>query len=210
MRKFFFCLFVVFLAGGCSSVGKTPEPHWRSVKKDGNIEIREYAPMIVAEVTTSGERYDAINDGFRILAAFIFGENSVKQTIEMTAPVTQQSEKAASQKIAMTAPVTQEAAGKNDEWKVRFVMPAEYTLKTLPKPNDDRIRILEIPSYQTAVIRFSGFNTDKNLGRHEEMLMAWIAKNNLKTSGKPTYAFYNPPWTPPFMKRNEVMIRIAK
>ena len=191
-------------------MGKTPEPNWRSVKQDGNIEIREYSPMIVAEVTTSGERYAAINDGFRILAAFIFGDNSVQQTIQMTAPVTQQPETVTSQKIAMTAPVTQERTDKNDEWKVRFVMPAEYTLETLPKPDDKRIRILEIPGYQTAVIRFSGFNTEQNLARHEKTLMSWVQSNNIKTSGRPTYAFYNPPWTPPFMKRNEIMLEIHK
>ena len=191
-------------------MGKTPEPNWRSVKKEGNIEIREYAPMIVAEVTTTGERYEAINDGFRILAAFIFGENSVQEKIEMTAPVTQQVEQASSQKIAMTAPVTQEETGKDNEWKVRFVMPKEYTLDTLPKPNDNRIRILKLPAYETAVIRFSGFNTDKSIANQEKILKEWLEKNNIKGSGKPTYAFYNPPWTPPFMKRNEIMIKIAK
>ncbi len=191
-------------------MGKTPEPNWRSVKKEGSIEIREYAPMIVAEVTTTGDRYDAINDGFRILAAFIFGENSVQQKIEMTAPVTQQAEQATSKKIAMTAPVTQEETEKSNEWKVRFVMPEEYTIATLPKPNDERILILEVPAYEAAVIRFSGFNTDKNIASHEETLKAWLEKNNTKTAGRPTYAFYNPPWTPPFMKRNEIMIRVAK
>ena len=190
-------------------MGNTPEPNWRSVQKEGNIEVREYAPMIVAEVVTTGERYKAINDGFRILAAFIFGENSVQQKIEMTAPVTQQAEQASSEKIAMTAPVTQEKTDNDNEWKVRFVMPEEYTIATLPKPNDKRIRILEVPAYETAVIRFSGFNTDKNVATHERALKTWLEKNNIKTVGEPTYAFYNPPWTPPFMKRNEVMIRIA-
>lgn len=190
-------------------MGNTPEPNWRSVQKEGNIEVREYAPMIVAEVVTTGERYEAINDGFRILAAFIFGENSVQQKIEMTAPVTQQAEQASSKKIAMTAPVTQEKTDNDNEWKVRFVMPKEYTIATIPKPNDGRIRILEVPAYETAVIRFSGFNTDKNVATHERALKTWLEKNNIQTVGKPTYAFYNPPWTPPFMKRNEVMIRIA-
>ena len=190
-------------------MGKTPEPIWRSVKKDGNIEVRSYESMIIAEVTTTGERYAAINDGFRILAGFIFGDNTVNQKIEMTAPVTQQARKGPSQKIPMTAPVTQEATGKGHEWKVRFVMPSGYTLATLPKPNDSRIKILEVPSYETAVIRFSGFNTDTNLEKHQKDLITWLQSKKIKFEGQPTYAFYNPPWTPPFMKRNEVMIKIT-
>lgn len=189
-------------------MGKTPEPEWQSVRKDGNIEIRQYKPMIVAEVTAAGERYAAINDGFRILAGFIFGDNTVQQKIAMTAPVTQEAGSSQSEKIPMTAPVTQEPTSKNNEWMVRFIMPGNYTLATLPKPNDKRIRILEIPAYKTAVIRFSGFNTDKNLEKHEKDLIAWLQDNKIKFQGQPTYAFYNPPWTPPFMKRNEVMIGI--
>lgn len=191
-------------------MGKTPEPEWQSVRKDGNIEIRQYKPMIVAEVTTAGERYAAINDGFRILAGFIFGDNTVQQKIAMTAPVTQEAGSAQSKKIPMTAPVTQEPTDKSNEWIVRFVMPESYALATLPKPNDKRIRILEVPAYKTAVIRFLGFNTDKNLEKHEKDLITWLQDNNIKFQGQPTYAFYNPPWTPPFMKRNEVMIRISE
>lgn len=89
-------------------------------------------------------------------------------------------------------------------------MPEEYSLKTLPKPVDNRIRILELPAYKTAVIRFSGFNTDKNIKTHEKTLTEWLETNDIKSVGKSTYAFYNPPWTPPFMKRNEIMIRIPK
>ena len=190
-------------------MGSTPEPAWKSVKKEGNIEIRRYEPMIVAEVVTTGERYDAINAGFRILAAYIFGENTIAQKIAMTAPVTQQAApKKTSTKIAMTAPVTQEAQAEN-EWKVGFVMPAEFTMDTLPKPKDSRIKISEVSAHETASMRFSGFNTDRNIQAHEQELKNWLTKNGIKTTGKATYAFYNPPWTPPFMKRNEVMFKIA-
>ena len=202
-----FILMSLIFTAGCSSMGKTPEPSWRSVRKDGNIEIREYDPMIVAEVTTSGERYAAINDGFRILAAYIFGNNTAQRKIEMTAPVTQQAE---SQKIPMTAPAMQEAVGKNGEWKTRFIMPKNFTLATLPKPKDNRIHISEIPAFKTAVIRFSGFNTDNNIAKHQAQLITWLEKNGIQIGGVPTYAFYNPPWTPPFMKRNEVMFMISK
>ncbi len=188
---------------------KTPEPSWSSVRKEGNIEIRSYDPMIVAEATTTGERGKAINDGFRILAGYIFGGNAGQKSIEMTAPVTQQLESRAGEKIEMTAPVIQAAGEKQNEWKVRFVMPAEYSLASLPKPNDARIKFIEIPAYRAAVIRFSGFNTDANLAAHKAKLMEWIKQNKLNTDGEAVYAFYNPPWTPPFMKRNEVMVKIS-
>jgi len=191
-------------------VGKTPEPSWKSVKIDGNIEIRSYDPMIVAEATTTGERSAAINDGFRILAGYIFGGNAGQQSIEMTAPVTQQSGTSEGQKIAMTAPVTQEAGENQTEWKVRFIMPAQYTLSSLPRPNDDRIKFIEIPAHKVAVIRFSGFNTDNNLATHKAALIRWANDNNINMDGEPVYAFYNPPWTPPFMKRNEVMVKISE
>jgi DNA gyrase inhibitor GyrI len=203
-------LLLTLFIGGCSIVGtKSPEPSWHSVRQDGDMEIRDYDPMIVAEVTTTGERYAAINAGFRILAGYIFGGNTAQTKIAMTAPVTQESTGAKSEKIAMTAPVTQEASENQNEWKVRFVMPPEYTLASLPVPNDNRIKFLEIPAYRTAVIQFSGFNTDSNLSEHQKILMDWLAKNNITPIGKPIYAFYNPPWTLPFFKRNEVMVKIS-
>ena len=171
---------------------ETSEPSWQSVKRDGDIEIRDYDPMIVAEVATNGEHYEAINAGFRILAGYIFGGNTAQT------------------KIAMTAPVTQEELENQNEWKVRFVMPPDYTMASLPIPNDARIKFLEIPAYRTAVIKFSGFNTDSNLKEHLKILMAWLATNNIAPIGKPVYAFYNPPWTLPFFKRNEVMVEVRR
>lgn len=189
---------------------QTPEPAWHSVRQDGNIEIRDYDPMLVAEVTMTGERYDAISAGFRVLAEYIFGGNTAKAEIAMTAPVTQESGDSKGEKISMTAPVTQEASGHQNEWKIRFVMPPEYTLVSLPIPNNTRIKFLEIPAYRTAVIKFSGFNTDSNLSNHLKILMSWLDKNNIAPIGQPTYAFYNPPWTLPFLKRNEVMVKISR
>ena len=209
MRKLLPLLLLTFFLGGCSLMGtKTPEPSWQSVRQDGVIEIRDYDPMIVAEVTTTGERYAAINEGFKILAGYIFGGNTAQTKIAMTTPVTQESGTAHGEKIAMTAPVTQEPSADPNTWRVRFVMPPTFTVATLPVPKDSRILFLEIPAYRMAVIRFSGFNTDSNLGEHQKILMDWLATNNLKPQGAPVYAFYNPPWTLPFLKRNEVMVRI--
>ena len=193
MRKILPVLIGILFVGGCSIMGtKTPEPRWHSVKQDGAVELRDYDPMIVAEVTTTGERYEAINAGFRILAGYIFGGNKAQT------------------KIAMTAPVTQEATEDQKTWKVRFIMPPASTPAMLPVPNDNRIRLLEIPAYRVAVIQFAGFNTDSNLNEHQKILMDWLARNNITSIGSPTYAFYNPPWTLPFFKRNEIMVKIPQ
>jgi hypothetical protein len=190
-------------------MSKTPEPKWQSLYKDGSIEIRHYNSMIVAETTVKGERYTAINNGFRILANYIFGGNAEQQKIEMTAPVVQEANRG--QKIAMTAPVIQEATNQTNEWNVRFVMPAEYTtIASLPKTNDTRIKFIEIPAYHVAVVKFSGFNTDANLKQHKKMLVDWLVSQKIKPISEPIFAFYNPPWTLPFMRRNEVMIKIEK
>ncbi len=210
MKKYILILSFALGLGGCA-VGHTPEPSWKSVKKDGAFEIRSYDPMIVAEVTTTGPRKEAINDGFRLLADYIFGNNISAQKMAMTVPVTQQHKNDASEKIKMTAPVTQQETGEQDQWRVRFVMPAEFTMDTLPKPKDSRVKIISVPAYQTAVVVFSGLNSDSNLNTHQDQLMAWIKDNNLKIkpSVTPTFAYYNPPWTLPFMKRNEIMVTLA-
>lgn len=167
-----------------------------------NIEMRRYAPMIIAQVTVEGAREEAIGDGFRLLADYIFGNNTVSQEIAMTAPVQQQ----ASEKIAMTAPVQQQAEG--NAWTVSFVMPSDYTMETLPKPNNDRVTLKQVSAKRVIAITFSGTNSNDNIAEHEQKLKEYIQANNLQTTGQPTYAFYNPPWTLPPMRRNEVMIEL--
>lgn len=179
-------------------------PDYAVVESDGNIEIRRYEPMIIAEVQMDGERKDAIGDGFRLLADYIFGNNTMKQDIAMTAPVQQQE----NTKIAMTAPVQQQSAG--GSWQVSFVMPSEYSMETLPKPGNDRVTLKEIPAKQFVVITFSGMNYDANMRKHEDRLMQYVKANDISVVGSPKYAFYNPPWTLPFMRRNEVMIEIEQ
>jgi len=174
------------------------------VESHDALEIRDYEPMIVAEAEVSGERKEAINQGFRIIADYIFGNNAPKQNVAMTAPVIQQP----AEKIAMTAPVTQESAG--NSWKVRFVMPASYTMDTLPKPNNDEVKLEKVPGKRFAVIRFSGMAAEESLKERTDELNAFIKDKNLNALSQPTYAFFNPPWTLPFLKRNEVMVEIAK
>jgi len=178
------------------------KPDYKVLTSSQNIEIRQYPPIIIAEVEVDGNREAAIGDGFRLLADYIFGNNTVQKSIAMTAPVQQQE----SQKIAMTAPVQQQSTGK--AWKVSFVMPSEYSMESLPKPNNDRVTLQEIAAGKLIVIKFSGTSSDKNVAEYEKQLMDYIEANQIKATGSPKYAFYNPPWTLPFMRRNEIMLEI--
>jgi len=197
---------VAFILIGGTLVGPimsdVEQPDYEIIALEQNIEIRRYSPMIIAEVEVEGERKDAISNGFRMLADYIFGNNTVQQDIAMTAPVQQQANK----KISMTAPVQQQSSG--EAWKVSFVMPAEYSLEVLPKPNNEDIKLKEIPEKQFIAIQFSGTNSSNNIARHEALLMQHIEESKIKTVGSLKYAFYNPPWTLPFMRRNEIMIEI--
>ena len=178
-------------------------PEYKVTSKSGNFEIREYGPTIVAEATVEAERGEAIQRGFGIIADYIFGNNLSSAKVAMTAPVTQQS----SEKIAMTAPVTQQANGKS--WNVRFVMPSKYTMESLPKPVNAQVRLIEVPSTRFAAIRFSGFAGQDSLDQYEAQLRKLMAERGLTAASTPQYAFYNAPWTLPFMRRNEIMIELA-
>ena len=191
---------VALLASNASGV---EEPKYQVVEKHGNIELRDYAPTIVAEVRLPGEQYEALGAGFRLVADYIFGNNVSARKVAMTAPVTQQG----SEKIAMTAPVTQQAEGQ--EWQVSFIMPAGSTLATLPKPNNPAVVLREVGSKHVAVIRFSGWAREGSLNRNTAKLDAFLSARKLKILSAPMYAYYDPPWTLPFFRRNEVMVEIA-
>ena len=195
-------LVILGAAAWSQTVSNVEQAKYEVVSSQGDIEVRLYAPMIVGEAEVTGDRKLAINEGFRIIADYIFGNNISKKNVAMTAPVVQQQ----SEKIAMTAPVTQ--AGNRSQWKVRFVMPASYTMATLPKPNNDVVKLVEMPSKRFAVIRFSGMAGEASLKDHTEELSNFITTKKLNPLSSPSYAFYNPPWTLPFLRRNEVMIEI--
>ena len=193
-------LIVGVLAGPVMS--DVEKPDYKVIQSEQNIEIRQYEPMIIAEVEVDGKREGAIGDGFRLIADYIFGNNTVQRDIAMTAPVQQQE----NQKIAMTAPVQQQSTGRS--WQISFVMPSKYSMETLPEPKNDRVRLKEIMTKKFVVIKFSGTNSNENVTEHENQLMNYIESNQIKIIDSPKYAFYNAPWTLPFMRRNEVMIEI--
>ena len=177
-------------------------PSYKVVASEGQIEIRRYGAMIVAEANVEGEREKAIRDGFGIIADYIFGNNLASENVAMTAPVTQQ----VNETIAMTAPVTQQNDGTS--WKVRFVMPSEYTMATLPQPVNPEVQLIEVPSSRFAAVQFSGFGNQSSLDKHPAQLLDYLKREDLRPIGQPTFAFYNAPWTLPFMRRNEVLIEI--
>ena len=176
------------------------EPKFALALKDGAFEIRDYADSIVAEVTMTGNQKDASSKGFRLLAGYIFGANAKRQKIAMTAPVTKT---ATSEKIAMTAPVT--LIGGLGDWLVRFTMPARYALADLPVPNDKAVTIKSVPAARFAVLRFSGLAGEARVAAKTAQLMEFITARNLIPVGPTSIARYNPPWTPWFLRRNEVM-----
>ena len=184
------------------------QPAYDMVQSDGAIEIRQYAPRLVAYVIVPGAREEAIGDGFSLLADYIFGNNKAATKIAMTAPVQQAQPSAQNEqvKIAMTAPVQQTESLKG--WRVQFVMPAEYTRETLPEPVNKQVQIEQIGSQRQAAIRFSGSGTNENVMKHEKMLRAYLAQSQREILSGPNYAFYNPPWTLPIMRRNEVMFEV--
>jgi hypothetical protein len=214
MRHFLAILAGLTVAGPALADSDVEHARYRTVSSAGDIEIRDYAPQIVAETTVGGERDAAINEGFRRLAGYIFGDNAPKQKIAMTAPVAQEPagekvavEKIAGEKIAMTAPVGQTREGA--QWKVRFTMPAEHTMASLPRPNNESVTLLRTPAKRMAAIRFSGVADDADLAANEVKLRAHLKAQGLAAKGDALYAFYDPPWTLPWNRRNEVMVEVS-
>ena len=182
----------------------TEEPRYEVVRQiaDG-IELRRYAPYVVAEVVLDARAADAGSQAFPILAGYIFGKNKGQRCLEMTAPVTQS---AAPMKLAMTAPVTQSAA--EGGTRVQFVLPSDVTLATAPEPLDSRVLLREEPASTWAVIRYSGTWSQENYAQHLAKLRAALDAAGLRTQGEPVWARYNGPTTPWFMRRNEVWLAV--
>jgi hypothetical protein len=179
------------------------EPDYRIIEQKKDYEIREYGSYVVAEVEIKGGYEDALNRGFNVLASYIFGNNLKKEEMEMTTPVTSEPKP---QKIGMTAPVTQEFSGENSV--ISFVMPTKYTLETLPVPNDRNISFRLIEPKKVAVKRKSGYASKEKMLRAQRELEDLLKKDGVKIVSDFRYAQYDPPFTPPFMRRNEVMVDI--
>ena len=199
----------------------TEEPNYTVLKQTEDFELRRYESQLVAQTWVTGDQDAASRAGFKILADYIFGNNTApsgeSSKISMTAPVAMQFEakqsitkkNGGSQKIAMTAPVSikQEHQQQNDgKWRVQFTMPSQYSMQTLPKPNNPDITIIEVPPQTYGVIKFSGLAGAEKVAAKTAELQSWMQMQKLTIIGTPELARYNPPWTLPFMRRNEVMI----
>lgn len=190
------------------------EPSYQVLKQSEHFELRQYESQLIAEVTVQGSLSEASNKGFRLVADYIFGNNQVSRAasnesekIAMTAPVVIEAQ---SSKIAMTVPVVVEkkAASEQQQWILYFVMPKSYRMDSLPKPNNPQVQIKEIKNKKVAVIRFSGWVDEDKLADRTAELQTWIKQEQLIAIGDPQLARYNPPWTLPWWRRNEVFIPV--
>ena len=204
------CLWMLY---GYLSVRNIEEPNFTvlqekedsAIARIANIEIRKYDPTIVAETTVPGPYAEAVNAGFRNIADYIFGNNTADASIAMTAPVLQ--EEQLSEKIAMTTPVLQEEIQDN-QFVISFVMPSQYTLISIPKPNSSKVTLREVSGRTVGVITFSVLWTDEKAEKYTETLQTALMEDGYSIASSAQYARYNPPWTPPWMRRNEVWLEV--
>jgi effector-binding domain-containing protein len=196
---------VVVIITGVMDAMAIEEAKYKIVEKDNRFEIRDYAPHILAETFVEGDLEEAGNKAFNRLFRYISGNNRSRIKVAMTAPVSQQP---MGEKIKMTAPVGQRRV--QEKWAVSFMMPASYTLKTLPEPEDPNITLRQVPVRRMAAVRYSGFWSEKRYLRYKLELEFWIKEKGLTIVGDPIWARYNPPFTPWFLRRNEILIPIYK
>jgi len=201
--KLVWLLVVVTLLTGARAMA-TEEAPYTVVKASGIFEVRDYEPHILAETLVDGTLEDAGNKAFRRLFNYISGANHSRSSIAMTAPVSQESK---GEKIAMTAPVGQQRS--SGKWAVSFMMPASYTLATLPVPDESSITLRQVPAHRVAAVRYSGTWSESNYLDYKERLENWIRENGFEASGEPVWARYNPPFTLWFLRRNEILIPVV-
>ncbi|GFO66659.1 heme-binding protein [Geomonas limicola] len=194
---------VALLLTGVPKAMATEEAPYTVLKSDGIFELRHYEAQILVEIAVDGDLEDAGRKAFRPLFDYISGKNHSRSKIPMTAPVAQG---ATGEKIAMTAPVSQEP--RQGKWAVSFVMPASYTMETIPVPDNPELKLRWVPARKVAAVRYSGFWSEKRYLAHRNLLEGWLRENNLSAVGEPVWARYNPPFTLWFLRRNEILIPV--
>ncbi len=205
MRYLFFTSFF-FINIFFNPAMATEEPEFKLILEEGEFQIREYEPKIIAQVEIDGDFDEASSKGFKLLADYIFGNNILEgdsQKISMTAPVEMSP---LAENLLMTSSIMDDDI--NNKWSINFVMPKEYTLDTLPMPNNSEVKIIKVPSEKYVVILFSGLVRESSYAEKSELLSNYIKANNFMAQGTIKIARYNPPWTLPFFRRNELMVKI--
>ena len=193
---------IAILFSACSSV---QEPAYRVLDKREGYEVRRYQPYVVAETTVEGEHDEALNRGFRRLFKYIDGANTGSKNIPMTAPVIAEPGDT-SEKIPMTAPVIQEKTGNSH--RIAFVMPEGSTMKDLAKPTNPEIVLREVPARDVAVLSYSWYAGEQKIMDKVKELITYLERDGVEYKPGFQSARYDPPWTPPFMRRNEVFIEL--
>lgn len=201
-RSHWLLSFLLLPLTSCSLFGIQNEesPKYKILHKEDQFEIREYSSYIVAKTTVKADFDDASGKAFRILAGYIFGKNEGDQKISMTSPVEMNSK---SEKIAMTSPVQMQKNAKS--YTMAFSMPSKYTMETLPKPLDKRIIFEKVEAKLIASHEFSWLSSQEKNDKKAAELKDWMKKfSEYRINSTYSYAGYNPPWTIPFLRRNEV------
>ena len=197
---------LLFINNFFNTAMATEEPEFKLISEEGEFQIREYDPKIIAQVEVEGDFDEASSRGFKLLADYIFGNNllnGVSKKISMTTPVEMSP---LADNLLMTSSIMDDQI--NNKWSINFVMPQEYSLDTLPKPNNPQVSIIEVPKEKYAVIVFSGLVRESSYAEKAELLSNYLEENSFKQQGAIKIARYNPPWTLPFFRRNELMVRI--
>ncbi len=196
---------VIWIAGTLFAIRGIEEPSYTLVEKRDGYEIREYASYIVAEVEVEGDIREALSTGFRQLAGYIFGGNTTRSSIAMTAPVMDTAK--VSENIAMTAPVM-DTLSNSGKHIVAFTMPSSYTLENLPKPDNANIRFRVVENTRRAVLRYTWYATEARVDAKEKSLVEWLTRDGYTMKWDIISAQYNPPFSFPLLRRNEVMVDI--
>jgi hypothetical protein len=209
MRRSISFWITIPLISGCSVFGinTVEEARYDLLMAEDHYELRLYEPLVIAETYIEGDFDKAGDQAFRKLFGYISGDNLSSREIAMTAPViASESESDGGKKIDMTAPVLQERTEQG--WRYMFVLPASYSIQTAPEPLHEDVQLSRQPQKQVAVIRYSGSWNENAIAEKTIQLKQWIAANDLTPASEPRWAGYNPPWTLPFLRRNEVMIDV--
>ena len=210
-------LIIIWALYGYFAVRDIERPRYSVLEKRDGYEIRKYDQYVVAETTVSGDMRQTMNEGFTRIAGYIFGGNTTKASIAMTAPVGER--QGTSEKIAMTAPVSEKIAmtapvvagdETNGARVISFVMPSKYTLETLPVPDDPRVKLRAVAGHTVAALSFSWSSSPETVTAKKLLLASLLARDKVTVAGEPETAFYNPPWTPPFMLHTEILIPVSE
>jgi effector-binding domain-containing protein len=204
--RYLFLASLLFINNFFNTAMATEEPEFKLISEEGEFQIREYEPKIIAQVEVEGDFDEASSRGFKVLADYIFGNyllDGASKKISMTTPVEMSP---LAENLLMTSSVMDDQV--NNKWSINFVMPQEFSLDTLPKPNNSQVNIIEVPKEKYAVIVFSGLVRESSYAEKAELLSNYLEENSFKQQGAIKIARYNPPWTLPFFRRNELMVRI--